>query len=183
MFPSVSVWIDKDRLETGIGSKRVVKHWRVIFNSHQNATKPNTAGFENTAVLQYCKLQWSSWLKKAQTPTNLVSLPDASITPITFTDLTILMNSGFLASTYPIEHSMWSLVRPALGPACFSLWYNFRKNNKVTIQTKFSQRLLPDLFTFLSSIRGFRDTSEALENQVNANVGEVFLSFVFFMAT
>ena len=83
------------------------------------------------------------------------------------------MNSGFLASTYPIEHSMWSLVRPALGPAGFTLWYNFRKNNKVTIQTKFSQRLLPDLFTFLSSIRGFRDTSEALENQVNANVGEV----------
>ena len=30
-----------------------------------------------------------------------------------------------------------------------------------------------DLFTFLSSIRGFPDASEALENQVNANVGEV----------
>ena len=30
-----------------------------------------------------------------------------------------------------------------------------------------------DFFTFLSSIRGFPDASEALENRGNANVGEV----------
>ena len=40
-----------------------------------------------------------------------------------------------------------------------------------------------DLFTFLSSIRGFPDASEVLENQVNANVGEVCsVIFVFFVA-
>ena len=41
-----------------------------------------------------------------------------------------------------------------------------------------------DLSTFLSSIRGFPDASEALENQVNANVGEVCsVIFVFFMTS
>ena len=30
-----------------------------------------------------------------------------------------------------------------------------------------------DLLTFLNSIRSFPDASEALENQVNADVGEV----------
>ena len=44
--------------------------------------------------------------------------------------------------------------------------------------------MFTDSFTFLTSIWGFPDASEALENQVNANVGEVCsVICVFFMAT
>ena len=76
---------------------------------------------------------------------------------------------------------MCSLVRPALGPAGFTLRYKF--SEKFDYSTNKTFPVFIDLFTFFSLIRGFPDPSEALENQVNANVGEVFLSFVFFMAT
>ena len=44
---------DKGRQETGKGSKRVVEHWMIIFNTDQNAKTPNPTGFENTAILDY----------------------------------------------------------------------------------------------------------------------------------
>ena len=75
---------------------------------------------------------------------------------------------------------MCSLVRPAQGPAGFTLWYNFSKT--FGYNTYKTLPVFIDLFTFFSSIRGFPDASEALENQVNANVGEVCSVFVFFMA-
>ena len=43
------------------------------------------------------------------------------------------------------QYSMWSLVQPSLGPAGFTLWYNFGKKNKITLQTRFSQCLLISL--------------------------------------
>ena len=49
------------------------------------------------------------------------------------------------------------------------------QKNKVTI-------VFIDLLTFLNSIRSFPDATEALENQVNADVGEVCsVICVFFM--
>ena len=79
-------------------------------------------------------------------------------------------------------YSVWSLVRPVLGPDGFTLWYNFREK-KLGYNTNETIPVFTDLFTFLSSIRGFPDASEALKNQVNANVGEVCsVICVFFMA-
>ena len=40
-----------------------------------------------------------------------------------------------------------------------------------------------DLFTLLSSIQGFPDGGETLENQVNANVGEVCSVICVFFIT
>ena len=59
---------------------------------------------------------------------------------------------------FQVIYSMWSLVRPALGPAGFSLWCNFRYNTNETFP------VFIDLLTFLNSIRSFPDASEALEN-------------------
>ena len=53
--------------------------------------------------------------------------------------------------------------------------FEIMQKNKVTI-------VFIDLLTFLNSIRSFPDASEALENQVNADVGEVCsVICVFFM--
>ena len=74
---------------------------------------------------------------------------------------------------------MLSLVRPAPGPAGFTLWCNFREENKVTINANETFRVFIDLFAFVSSIRGFPNARKDWKNQVNANVGE-FCLFVFF---
>ena len=76
---------------------------------------------------------------------------------------------------------MCSLVRPALGPAGFTLRYNFSETFDYSTNKTFP--VFIDLFTFFRLIRGFPDPSKGLENQVNANVVKFFLAFVFFMAT
>ena len=73
---------------------------------------------------------------------------------------------------------MCSLVRPALGPADFTLRCNFSETFGYSRNKTFP--VFFDLFTFFSLIRVFPDPSEALENQVNANVGEVVFVICLF---
>ena len=76
---------------------------------------------------------------------------------------------------------MCSLVRPALGPAGFTSRCNFSETFGYNTNKTFP--VFIDLFTFFNLIQGFPDVSEALENQVNANVGEVcFVICLFYGA-
>ena len=65
-----------------------------------------------------------------------------------------------------------------LGPARFTFRSNFQEENKVSYNTNETFPVFIDLFTFLSSIRGFPDASEGWKIKLTRTYGNFVLLVV-----